>query len=118
MKLRRSSSYTPEDGTVKATRLSEKLGDFTTPWNVIPIAALATAIGIFAAFVALALLRLIGIFTNLFFFQRWGTALVSPANNRLGWWEVFVPMIGGLIVWPDGALRLRPDSRPRHSRGH
>ena len=51
-----------------------------------------------SAFVALALLRLIGIFTNLFFFLRWGTALVSPANNRLGGWEVLVPMIGGLIV--------------------
>jgi H+/Cl- antiporter ClcA len=78
--------------------VSQELGDFTTTWNVIPITLLATAIGIFSAFVALALLRLIGIFTNLFFFGRWGTALVSPAGNHLGWLEIFVPMIGGLII--------------------
>jgi chloride channel protein, CIC family len=78
--------------------VSQELGDFTTTWHVLPITALAIGIGIFSAFVALALLRLIGTFTNLFFFQRWGTALVSPANNRLGWLEVFVPMIGGLVI--------------------
>jgi H+/Cl- antiporter ClcA len=59
---------------------------------------LAAVIGIFSAFVALALLRLIGLFTNLFFFQRVSTALVSPAGNKLGWLELFVPMIGGLII--------------------
>ena len=76
----------------------EPLGDFTTTREVIPITLLATGIGIFSAFVALALLRLIGIFTNLFFYQRWGTAMVSPAGNHLGWLEVLVPMVGGLIV--------------------
>ena len=76
----------------------EELGDFTTTREVIPITMLAIGIGIFSAFVALALLRLIGIFTNLFFYQRWGTAMVSPAGNHLGWLEVFVPMAGGLIV--------------------
>ena len=65
---------------------------------MVPITLLAAFIGIFSAFVALALLRLIGLFTNLFFFQRWSTALVSPAGNQLGWLEVLVPMIGGLII--------------------
>jgi H+/Cl- antiporter ClcA len=77
---------------------SERLGDFTTTWQVIPITLLAAAIGIFSAFVALALLRLIGLFTNLFFFQRLSTAMVSPAGNKLGWLELFIPMIGGLVV--------------------
>ena len=64
----------------------EPLGDFTTTREVIPITLLATGIGIFSAFVALALLRLIGIFTNLFFYQRWGTAMVSPpAITSAGW---------------------------------
>lgn len=84
--------------TGRRTNRSKRLGDFTTTWHVIPITVLATAIGIFSAFVALALLRLIGLFTNLFFFQRWSTALVSPAGNKLGWLEIFVPMIGGLII--------------------
>jgi len=92
----------PAQGRRKAEESSPRLGDFATTWNVIPITALATVIGVLSAFVALALLRLIGIFTNLFFFLRWGTALVSPANNRLGGWEVLVPMIGGLIVHPRG----------------
>jgi len=77
---------------------SERLGDFTTNWEVLPITLLAAVIGVFSAFVALALLRLIGFFTNLFFFQRVSTALVSPAGNKLGWLEVFVPMIGGLVI--------------------
>ena len=47
---------------------------------------------------ALALLRLIGLFTNLFFFQRWGTALVSPAGNHLGVFVILVPVVGALII--------------------
>ncbi len=82
----------------KPANAADHLGDFTTTWEVLPISGLAIIIGVFSAFVALALLRLIGIFTNLFFFQRWGTALVSPAGNKLGWLEVFVPMIGGLVI--------------------
>jgi CIC family chloride channel protein len=77
---------------------AEKLGDFTMTPRVLFIAALAVGIGFVSAWVALALLRLIGLFTNLFFFQRWDTTLVSPAANRLGWWEVLVPMAGALII--------------------
>jgi hypothetical protein len=60
------------------------LGDFTTTWRVLLLSSLASGIGVFSAFVALALLRLIGLFTNLFFFQRWDTTLVSPAGHTLG----------------------------------
>ena len=77
---------------------AEKLGDFATTRRVFWIATLAVVIGLASAFVALALLRLIGLFTNLFFFQRWSTALVSPAGNRLGLWEVAVPVAGALII--------------------
>jgi len=59
---------------------------------------LAAVVGVLSSYVALALLRLIGLFTNLFFFQRFDTRLTSPAADRLGMLEVFVPMIGGLIV--------------------
>ena len=75
-----------------------RLGDFTTTWRVVPIALLAVAIGVIGAFVALALLRLIGLFTNLFFFGRWSTTLVSPAGNKLGVFEVFVPIAGALVI--------------------
>ncbi len=56
-------------------------GDFTVAPRTVSIALLAVAIGAISAYVALGLLKLIGLFTNLFFFQRWSTALVSPAGK-------------------------------------
>ena len=76
----------------------QELGDFTTDWRVIPISGLAIAIGLISSVVAWALLRLIGLFTNLFYYHRWNTALVSPAGNTLGVWAVLVPIGGALII--------------------
>jgi len=74
------------------------LGDFTTTSRVVPIALAGVGIGVLAAYVALALLRLIGLFTNLFFFQRWDSALVSPAGNTLGPLGILVPVVGALVI--------------------
>jgi len=76
----------------------EDLGDFTTTPRAISMSGMAIGIGLVSAFIAWALLKLIGIFTNLFFFQRWTTSLASPAANRLGAWEVLVPVAGALII--------------------
>jgi chloride channel protein, CIC family len=76
----------------------EHLGDFTTTTRVLPIGALAICIGVFAAYIAAALLRLINFFTNLFFFQRLSIEAVSPAANHLGGWVVLVPIAGAFIV--------------------
>lgn len=81
-----------------AQELREKLGDFTTPPRVLAISALAMVIGALCAFVALVLLRLIGLFTNLFYYGRWNTTLVSPANNHLGFYSILVPIGGALII--------------------
>ena len=75
-----------------------ELGDFTTTLRVIPISLLAIVIGAICAFVALVLLRLIGLFTNLFYFGRWGTSMVSPAGNHLGYFSVLVPVGGALVI--------------------
>jgi len=80
------------------SRHQEELGDFSTTLRVLPISGLAIGIGVLCSFVALALLRLIGLFTNLFYYGHWGGALVSPAGNHLGWYAVLVPVGGGLIV--------------------
>jgi chloride channel protein, CIC family len=88
----------PEDSRGGKSLTALKLGDFTTSLEVIYVSALAIAIGIVSAFVALALLRLIGFFTNLFFYHRIGSALISPAGNTLGWLEIFVPTGAALIV--------------------
>ena len=71
-----------------------ELGDFTATVRVVPITVLAVGIGALSAFVALALLRLIGLFTNLFFYGRWDAAFVSPAGHQLGPLVVLVP-VGG-----------------------
>jgi len=86
------------EGAAKIVKLADELGDFTTSWRVIPIAGLAIVIGVLAAFVAWALLQLIGVFTNLFFFQRWSTAMVSPAGHHLGPFVVLVPVVGAVII--------------------
>ena len=80
----------PEDGSV--------LGDFTTTWRIVPISLLALVVGGVGACVAWVLLRLIGFFTNLFFFLRLSTKLVTPSDAVLGPWIVIVPVIGGLII--------------------
>ncbi|HEX2330871.1 MAG TPA: chloride channel protein [Candidatus Angelobacter sp.] len=88
---------------------SVELRDFSTTWRVLPISVLALLIGVVAAYVAVALLKLIGFFTNLFFFQTLSTEFRSPAaavwplrevsiGHHLGWLAVFVPIIGGIIV--------------------
>ncbi|MGD9891951.1 MAG: chloride channel protein [Dehalococcoidia bacterium] len=59
---------------------------------------MAIGIGVISAYVALALLRLIGLFTNLFFYQRWSFSDVSPAGSDLGLLIILVPVVGGLII--------------------
>lgn len=76
----------------------DKLGDFTTTLRVLPISLMAIVIGVIGAYVALGLLRLIGLFTNLFYYQRISSTLVSPAGNHLGWWAVLIPVAGGLVI--------------------
>jgi CIC family chloride channel protein len=79
-------------------RTSQNLGDFTATTRIVPISLLAIGIGILSTFVAWALLRLIAFFTNVFYFGRISTVLVSPAGNHLGWFSVLVPVAGGLVI--------------------
>jgi chloride channel protein, CIC family len=81
-----------------ASDTSQTLGDFTTTARVIPLSLLAIGIGVVSTFVAWLLLRLIGFFTNVFYYGRASTVFVSPAGNHLGWFAVLVPVAGGLIV--------------------
>jgi len=89
---------TGHDAAVNPKARNVSLGDFTTTPRVIPISLLAMVIGGICAFVALVLLRLIGLFTNLFYFGRWSTSMVSPAGNHLGVFGVLVPVVGALII--------------------
>jgi len=76
----------------------DELGDFTTTPRVIPISLMAIVIGAIAACVAWLLLRLIGLFTNIFYYQRFDVSFVSPVDNHLGVYAIAVPVIGSLVV--------------------
>jgi H+/Cl- antiporter ClcA/predicted transcriptional regulator len=77
---------------------SDIRGDFAADKRLVGIAAVAAVIGLFSTGVAYVLLRLIRLFTDLFFFHSWSAAAHSPADNQLGFWAIPVPVIGGLIV--------------------
>lgn len=66
---------------------SDQLSDFTTTRQVLLLSTMAIIIGVFSAFVALALLRLIGLFTNLFFSSDWRPPLSRRPTTRSGCWR-------------------------------
>ena len=66
--------------------------------RVLFISAAAVAVGLVAGVTAQLLTALIGLVTNLTFYGRVSTALVSPATNQLGILVVLVPVAGGLVV--------------------
>ena len=78
---------------------STRLGDFTLDARVLPITGLALVVGAAGAGAAYCLLRLIGLITNLVFYQRISTALVAPGavhhNPAL---ILLAPVAGGLAV--------------------
>ena len=67
-------------------------------FRIVLVSFLAAAIGLISGLVAYALYKLIGLFTNLFFFHRWSTDFTSVRFHHLGPWVILVPVIGGLIV--------------------
>ncbi|WP_083974699.1 chloride channel protein [Kitasatospora mediocidica] len=63
------------------------------------ICAWALPVGGAGALAALFLQRLIGLVTNLVFYQRWDTALVAPGLHHHPWWLVLLaPVAGGLVI--------------------
>jgi len=74
------------------------LRDFTVDRRVWLLSSVALVIGVGATFLAVLLLRLIAISTNLFYYHRFSAATVSPAGSSLGYWMILVPVVGGLLV--------------------
>jgi chloride channel protein, CIC family len=62
------------------------------------ISVLSAIIGLVAGVVAYALYKLIGLFTNLFFFHRWSGDFISVRYHHLGAWVILVPAVGGILV--------------------
>ncbi len=74
------------------------LGDFTATPTILRLVPLAILIGGLGAGISLALLDMIGFFTNLFYYQRLSVQLVSPDANTLGALAIVIPIGGGLLV--------------------
>lgn len=62
------------------------------------LSAIAAVLGLLCGVVALVFEKLIGIFTNLFFYHRFSHEFLEPTHHALGPWVVLVPAAGGLIV--------------------
>jgi len=67
-------------------------------FRIVLMSFLAAGIGLLAGLVAYILYKLIGLFTNLFFFHEWSTTFRSVGGHHLGVWVIGIPVIGGLIV--------------------
>jgi chloride channel protein, CIC family len=81
------------------TGQDQRLGDFTVRPRVLLITGWALLVGGAGAVAALVLLRLIGLVTNLVFYQRVSTSLVAPGGVHHPWWLVLgAPIAGGLVV--------------------
>src|ERR1700681_4718707 len=83
-------------GTVESE--SSVLRDFTVNRRVWLLSGVALIIGIGATFLAVLLLRLIALSTNLFYYHRFSGPSAPPADSSLGPWMVIVPVVGGLLV--------------------
>ena len=95
-------------GAMEAARLPRRAT--LVDRRVLLVSAVAIPVAVAAALVAQLLTALIGLVTNLAFYGRLSTALVSPAGNRLGPWVILVPVLGGLVVgamarWGSRAIR-------------
>ena len=91
------ATYFVADNGIQGAR-EAALGDFTASPELLRLVPLALAVGAFGAGISLALLDMIGFFTNLFYYQRISVHLVSPNANTLGAIAVVIPIGGGLII--------------------
>jgi H+/Cl- antiporter ClcA len=75
------------------------LGDFDVGPRLLAITAFALPIGALSAGVSWCLLRLIGLITNLVFYDRIDTALVAPGEGDHSFLVILLaPICGGLVI--------------------
>lgn len=81
------------------TVTSGRLADFVVDRRMLITTALALPVGALSAAAAWCLLKLIGLVTNLVFYQRWSYGLVAPGAGHHPWWLILgAPVAGGLVV--------------------
>lgn len=83
--------------TANSRRWFREYGKALDP-NVLKTSAFAVVVGFIGGLVAQALLELIYLFTNIFFYGHWSFAISYPVHHHLGAWVILIPPIGGLLV--------------------
>jgi len=66
--------------------------------RVVLISAVAIGIALAAAVIAVVLMRLIGLVTNLAYYGRYSTEFSAPSIEHLGAWSALVPVAGAIVV--------------------
>jgi chloride channel protein, CIC family len=79
-------------------RAGNSLADFTVNRRLFFISVLAFVVGVAATFIAVGLIWLINLVTNLAFFHRFSAGLASPTNSHLGFGLVLVPVLGSIVI--------------------
>ncbi|MBS1801410.1 MAG: chloride channel protein [Acidobacteria bacterium] len=77
---------------------ASSLRDYSATNRMLFISGLAAILGGAGAVLAWALLGLIRLATNVFYFHKLSFANTSPADSTLGWGAAFAPVIGGLLI--------------------
>jgi CIC family chloride channel protein len=67
-------------------------------FRMVLMSFLAGGVGLLAGLIAFVLYKLIGLFTNIFFYHRFVAEFLSARHNQLGLWVIPIPVIGGIIV--------------------
>jgi CIC family chloride channel protein len=87
------STIAATGGQVGDIRLAEP-----AQFRMVLMSFLAAGVGLLAGLIAFVLYKLIGLFTNFFFYHRFAADFISPRHNQLGLWVIPIPVIGGIIV--------------------
>ncbi len=74
------------------------LRDYSADARILYTSGLASVLGAFSALAAWALLEMIALATNAFYFHRLSVEEVDPWQAGRHWWLVLMPVLGGLIV--------------------
>src|SRR5260221_3488513 len=91
-------SDNPVDKPVTTRLLSRHPMPPCSNYRLIMVSVLAGVIGILGGIAAEVLDRMIGLVTNLAYFQRVSTDLVPIGPTTIGLWVIVIPAIGGLFI--------------------
>ncbi len=83
---------------MKTSEPTGALRDYSANSRILYTSSLAAGLGAVSAVLAWALLEMIALCTNLFYFQKWSFVDRDPWQAGRHWWLVLMPVLGGLIV--------------------